>query len=67
MKTLRVQKVVKVGNSCAVIIPSAIARALKIERGDQVTFGVFEDDVICVRKLQQEDIAKLRPQQIMYE
>lgn len=64
MISLRVQKVIKVGNAIAVIVPVEVARALKIERGDQVTFGVFEDDVICIRKITQEDLRKLKPQQV---
>lgn len=53
----------RVGTSLAVVIPVNILRALKIERGDQMAFGVYVEDVICIRKIQQEDLLKIKPRQ----
>ncbi|MBU6430896.1 MAG: AbrB/MazE/SpoVT family DNA-binding domain-containing protein [Patescibacteria group bacterium] len=64
MENLQITRVMKVGSSLAIVIPVNILRALKIERGDQMTFGVYADDVICIRKIQQEDLLKLKPQNI---
>lgn len=54
----------RVGSSLAIVIPVNILRALKIERGDQMTFGIYADDVICIRKIQQAELLKLKPQNI---
>ena len=54
----------RVGSSLAIVIPVNILRALKIERGDQMTFGVYADDVICIRKISAEQLRELRPPQI---
>lgn len=61
MENIIIAKVIKNGNSLAVVIPSNICRTLKIERGDQVTFGVYQDDIICIKKIQQRDLLKLKP------
>lgn len=63
MQNLRITKVIKVGNSHAVVIPRDILVALNIQRGDQVSFGVYSDDVICIRKISQRDLLNLRPPQ----
>lgn len=64
MENLQITRVMRVGSSLAIVIPVNILRALKIERGDQMTFGVYADDVICIRKIQQEDLQKLKPKNI---
>lgn len=64
MENLQITRVMRVGSSLAIVIPVNILRALKIERGDQMTFGVYADDVICIRKIQQEDLLKLKPKNI---
>lgn len=63
MENLIITKVMRVGTSLAVVIPVNILRALKIERGDQMAFGVYVEDVICIRKIQQEDLLKIKPRQ----
>jgi len=64
MQNLQITKVMRVGSSLAIVIPVNILRALKIERGDQMTFGVYADDVICIRKISAEQLRELRPPQI---
>ena len=61
MEQLRITKVIRVGNSLAVVIPKNILGALNMERGDQVSFGVYSDDVICIRKISQCDLLNLKP------
>lgn len=51
------------GNSCAVVIPKNILEALHIERGDQVSFGVYSDDVICIRKISHRELLNLKPKE----
>lgn len=62
MNDIILTKVIKVGNSCAVVIPRDIRVALDIQRGDQVSFGVYSEDVICIRKISQRELQNLKPQ-----
>ena len=64
MEFVRVQKVIKAGNSIAICLPRAICVALKIERGDQVAFGVYNDNSILIRKLTNEELRAMRSQEI---
>lgn len=54
MVNLRIGHVVRVGNSVAVVIPAALAREMKFERGDEVIYGVFEEGEIRIRKVTPE-------------
>lgn len=67
MLNVRLQTVIKVGTSLAVILPADVCRALGISRGDAVTLGIFEQNTIVVRRLTNEDLKTLRPQQITYD
>lgn len=67
MSNLIVSKVTKTGNSLTVVIPRNICNALSIQRGDQVSFGVYSDDVICIRKISQRDLLTLKPTQPDYD
>ena len=60
MSNIIITKVVKTGNSLTVVIPKNIC----IQRGDQVSFGVYSDDVICIRKITQRDLLNLKPKNI---
>ena len=64
MEYIRTTKVIKTGTSLCVVIPKAILTALKIERGDQVAFGIYDADTIVVRKLSESDLFKIKPPQI---
>lgn len=66
METVRVQRVIRVGTSLAVVLPADICRSLKIEKGDSISFGVFESDTVVVRKLSANDLRSLRPEIIFY-
>lgn len=63
----KIVKVIKVGNSLAVVIPKEIASGLKIKRGDQVIFGVFNENEFCVRRITQKQLQDLKPNDISYE
>ncbi len=62
-----IQKVIRLGNSNAVVIPAYLARALDIQRGDAVVLSCVEEGVISVRKVNEKDLHNLRarPQQII--
>lgn len=61
MAYLRVGKVMRVGNSRAIVLPSEICEALQIETGDQVAFAVYENDIIQIRKLNVEELRAMKP------
>lgn len=63
MNQLRITKVLKTGNSLSIVIPREVRDALGIQRGDQMSFGIYSDDVICIRKISHRDLLKLKPQQ----
>lgn len=63
MERITITKIIKNGNSLGVNIPKNILLALDIKRGDQVSFGVYSDDVICIRKISQAELSSLIPKQ----
>ena len=65
MENLIITRVVKNGTSIGVNIPKNICKALNIRQGDQVTFGVYSEDVICIRKITQRDLQNLKPKNIV--
>lgn len=62
-----IQKVVRVGNSNAVVIPAYLMRALDIQRGDAVVLSCVEEGIVSVRKVNEKDLHDLRtrPQPII--
>lgn len=48
-------KVFKNGNGLAINLPVKLSRGLEIERGDVLIYAVAEGDVICLRKLKNEE------------
>lgn len=65
MEFLRTTKVIKTGTSLCVVIPKPILKALGIERGDQIAFGVYADNTIMLRKLSPEDLSMIKPDPIV--
>ena len=56
MQYLRTTKVIKTGTSLCVVIPKEILVALKLERGDQVVFGIYDNSSLVVQKVTQQDL-----------
>lgn len=67
MESIRIAKVVKVGNSIAVIIPSGFAKQLGIRRGDYFAFATYWPGIITMRLLSDEEITKLKPPLVQVE
>ncbi|TAK59305.1 AbrB/MazE/SpoVT family DNA-binding domain-containing protein [Patescibacteria group bacterium] len=67
MDNIQIAKVIRVGNSNAVVIPKNICRALGVERGDQVAFGVYNDNEIIIRRISSAEVRALKPRNISYE
>jgi antitoxin component of MazEF toxin-antitoxin module len=59
MEYLRITKVIKTGTSLCVVIPKEILTALRIERGDQVAFGIHDENSLVIRKITQEEILRI--------
>jgi len=66
MENINTSKIIKVGNSLAVVIPVSILRGLKIERGDRVVFGVYNENTFAVRKVSSEELRKLKPDALAF-
>jgi len=60
MASKEIQRVIKVGNSIAVVLPAHIARAFNIQVGDTVALSCVEEGVVVVRKLDDEDLRAKR-------
>lgn len=61
MELIQTTKIIKTGTSLCVVVPKNILKALKWERGDQIVFGIYNDDAIILRKISQSDLLKLKP------
>ncbi len=66
MENIKVGKVIKVGSSLAVVIPAELLRALNIKRGDQVVYAVFSENQFCVRRLTEQELRAMKPQNIQF-
>lgn len=60
MEELYITKIVKVGTSKAVVIPTNVLEGLGWQRGDRVIFTFAGDDQLIVRKLNDETIRRLK-------
>lgn len=56
MKYIRVSKIIKNGTSLAVVIPKEILVALKMERGDQIAFGIYNETTLTITKINPQDL-----------
>jgi len=55
-----IQRVIKVGNSLAVILPKYLTSTLQIERGDVVILSCVEENEVRVRKIDEKTLRNLR-------
>ncbi len=62
MEYIRTTKIIKTGTSLCIVIPKEILRALHLERGDQVAFGIYNSDTLAIKKITQEDLKLWTPQ-----
>lgn len=65
MEKVMSSTVIKTGTSMAVVIPVQILRALKINKGDMVTFAVYEDRSICIKVLTDKEARSLKPNRVI--
>jgi antitoxin component of MazEF toxin-antitoxin module len=56
MQYIRVSKIIKNGTSLAVVIPKEILVALKMQRGDQIAFGIYNDNTLTITKVNPQDL-----------
>lgn len=62
MDNLYTTKLVKIGTSRGVIIPTNILSGLNWQRGDSVIFTFGYDDALIIKKLDDESIRRLKEQ-----
>lgn len=55
MEQIRITKVIRTGTSLCVVIPKEILHALKIERGDQVFFSIYDENSLILHKISHEE------------
>lgn len=60
MEELYITKIVKVGTSKAVVIPTNVLEGLGWQRGDRVIFTFAGQDQLIVKRVTDEDIRKLK-------
>lgn len=56
MEYIRTTKIIRTGTSLCVVIPKEILVALKMERGDQVVFGIYDNDTIIIKKIPDKEL-----------
>lgn len=61
MENIKVGKVIKVGTSLAVVVPAALARAMNLERGDQIVYAIFSENQFVVRRLTTDELRAMKP------
>ena len=61
MENIKVGKVIKVGSSLAVVVPAQLARAMNLERGDQIVYAIFSKNQFVVRRLTDEELRAMKP------
>lgn len=67
MLDISTAKIIKIGTAKGIIIPVAIMRALGLERGDYLVFGVFQNGQFAARKVSPAELQSLKPKQIVIE
>ena len=60
MEQIRITKVIRTGTSLCVVIPKEILQALKIQRGDQVCFGIYDNNSLVIRKILSEEVQGIK-------
>jgi antitoxin component of MazEF toxin-antitoxin module len=60
MEAGKIQRVIKVGDSLAVVLPKYLTRALLIERGDAVMLSSVQTNEVRVRKLSEQALRDMR-------
>ena len=60
MEYIRTSKITRLGTSLAIVIPVEILRALQMQRGDQLVFGVYDDDTIIIKKIPDKELRNFK-------
>ncbi len=61
------RKVLRHGNSLAIVLPAQVCRHLQIARGDFVLMGLTEDERLVIKKADASELAELVTKPISYE
>jgi len=60
MEVIYTTRIVKVGNSKALVIPTPVLNGLGWQRGDMVLFTFANEDNLIVKKIDDETIRRLK-------
>ena len=60
MENLYFTKIIKVGDSCAIIIPKGILSGVGLQRGDTILFGQFAPGQFSVGMVSDKKIQELK-------
>lgn len=66
MENVRISKVTRLGTGLAIVIPRAILRGMKIQRGDQVVIAAHDENIFAVRRLTPEELHNLKPGEVKF-
>lgn len=64
MVYLQTTKIIRTGNSLCAVLPKNILQAANLSRGDQVAFGITNENIITIHKLTVSELAIINPPQI---
>ena len=64
MEYIRTTKIIKTGSSLCVVLPKEILKAMNMQRGDQISFWVYDQDTIILRRVSPADLLNLKPHNI---
>jgi len=65
MERIITTRIIKTGTSLCCVIPKNILKALKLERGDTVVFGIIDEQTLAIRKLSMSDLRNIKPTNIL--
>lgn len=60
MEYIRSTKIIKTGTSLCAVIPKIILTALRWKRGDQISFYIYNEDTIVLRKIKEVELQNLK-------
>jgi bifunctional DNA-binding transcriptional regulator/antitoxin component of YhaV-PrlF toxin-antitoxin module len=60
MEYIITSKLTRLGTSLAIVIPKKILTALKMGRGDQVIFGIYDENTIIIKKIPDKELRNFK-------
>lgn len=64
MENIFITKIIKIGNSCGLVIPQEILNGFHWQRGDTVVFGFASQGQLYIKKMSDLEMKDLKPHDI---